>query len=166
LALVDEGGEIPTRRSSLVALIARRRGIGSAANFISTPIKFDNQANDAASKGFQRPLRQVGAGRAGLGCRGAARPVQAGNDPVFGAASTGAARSARRATRETAVHHVDMLDGIRRLWIPGPPRGPGAGAPESGYWARELMPDDAPWCTLGTRRLIVRDATAELLDNC
>ena|SRR5216684_512102 len=54
------------------------------------------------------PLRLRGP--AGLGCRGGpARPVQAGNDPVFGAASTGAAAWARRATKKPAVHRVDLL---------------------------------------------------------
>lgn len=40
---------------------------------------------------------------------GPPRPVQAGNDPVFAAASTGAAVWARRATKKPAVHRVDLL---------------------------------------------------------
>ena len=56
------------------------------------------------------PLARVATGRPGFDCRGGpARPLQAGNDPVFGAASTGAAPWARRAPKGTAVHHVDML---------------------------------------------------------
>jgi hypothetical protein len=49
-------------------------------------------------------------GPAGLGCpAGPPGPVQPGNDPVFAAASTGAAAWARRATKKTAVHRVDLL---------------------------------------------------------